>query len=171
MTQKPTKPKTPFTRIDHANDSQRYVIAPENLDLFVRTGHQVIAACNTQMRIERWLEVYEAMLGAVRDFSEDHSELIAECFAVPRNAKTVLSFVPVSEAFSFELAQDLAKLQFDFQRQFANILGAIEVGQVPSWDLRRFLDPDSSQRIFSGTQSASIYWDSWPGTQTRLTVI
>ena len=155
MTQKSTKSASSVTRIDHANDSQKYVIAPENRDLFVCTGRQVIAACNTQMGIERWIEVYEAMLGAVQDFSKENSSLISECYAVPRNAKTVLSFVPVSEAFDFELAEKLAKLQFDFQQRFVNILGAIEVGQVPSWDLRRFLDPNGSQRIFSAKQMAS----------------
>ncbi|HEX4795611.1 MAG TPA: hypothetical protein VH370_17615 [Humisphaera sp.] len=141
--------RKPSARIDHRRDSERdYLIAPENRDLFVRTGRQVIAACNMQMRIERWLEVYEAMLGSVRDFAEDHAEHIAECYAVPRNAKTVLSFVPKSAEFDFELANELAKLQFDFQRRFANLVGAIEVGQVPGWDLPRFLDSQAAQRVY-----------------------
>ena len=152
MAQKIKRPGTrhpPSARIDHAKDAHRsYVIAPENRDLFVRTGRQVIAACNTQLRIERWLEVYEAMLGSVRDFAEEHRRLVAECYAVPRDAKTVLSFVPTGAAFDFDLADLLADLQFDLQERFANVLGTIEVGQVPSWDLHRFVDPEASQRIF-----------------------
>jgi hypothetical protein len=154
---KTTKPKTKLSpsRIDGLHDAQRnYVIAPENRDLFVRTGRQVIAACDTQMKIERWLEVYEAMLGAVRDFAEDHADRVAECYAVPRGAKTALSFVPRSQSFDFELASELAKLQFDFHQRFANIVGAIEVGQIPSWDLRRFLDPDAAERIFPPVSSS-----------------
>lgn len=146
--------KEKATRIDHVRDAQRpFVIAPENRDLFVRTGRQVIAACNTQLRIERWIEVYEAMLGSVRDFAEEHASRIEECFAVPRNAKTVLSFVPKSREFDFELADVLAVLQFDFQQRFENILGSIEVGQVPSWDLKRFLDPRQAQRIYPSSTS------------------
>ncbi len=137
------------TRIDHARDAHRqFVIAPENKDLFVRTGLQVIAACDTQLRIERWLELYQAMLGSVRDFAEDHKDLIARCYAVPRDRKTVLSFVPRSNAFNFQLADELAKLQFDFQERFGNLVGTIEVGQVPGWDLERFLDPKASQLVY-----------------------
>jgi hypothetical protein len=136
-------------RIDGLRDAHRqFIIAPENRDLFVRTGRQVIAACNMQMRVERWLEVYEAMLGIVIDFAQEHVEHVAECYAIPRNAKTVLSFVPKSEAFDFELADQLAELQADFQQRFCNILGAIEIGQVPSWDLRRFLDRDTALRVY-----------------------
>lgn len=141
--------KAEATRIDHVQDAQRpFVIAPENRDLFVRTGRQVIAACNTQLKIESWLELYEAMLGSVRDFAEEHGDHVAECYAVPRNAKTVLSFVPKSREFDFDLADQLAELQFDFQQRFENLVGSIEIGQVPSWDLRRFLDPDEAQRIY-----------------------
>lgn len=156
MSTQQTTARAPVTHIDHSHDAQRsYVITPENRDLFVRTGRQVIAACNTQMKIERWLEVYEAMLGAVRDFAADHADLVAECYAVPRNAKTVLSFVPKSKAFDFELASLIAVLQFDFQQRFANIVGAIELGQIPSWDLQRFLDPEESQRIYPDAPSST----------------
>ena len=148
-TETSSKQKGEATRIDHLHDAQRpFVIAPENRDLFVRTGRQVIAACNTQLKIERWLEVYEAMLGSVRDFAEEHAGHVAECYAVPRDAKTVLSFVPKSKEFDFDLADELAALQFDFQQRFENVVGSIEVGQVPAWDLRRFLDPDEAQRIY-----------------------
>jgi hypothetical protein len=144
-------------RIDHLRDSHRpFVIAPENRDLFVRTGRQVIAACNTQLRIERWLEVYEAMLGSVRDFAVEHADRVAECFAVPRNAKTVLSFVPRSTSFDFDLASNLAELQFDFQQRFENVLGSIEVGQIPAWDRDRFLDPRLAQRLFPVASESSL---------------
>ncbi len=146
-----SKPLIESGRIDHVHDAHRpYVIAPENRDLFVRTGRQVIAACNTQLRIERWLEVYEAMLGSVRDFAEENADHVAACYAVPRNAKTLISFVPKSGEFDFELATQLAELQFDFQERFANIVGAIEIGQVPSWDIDRFLDLTAAQRIYAG---------------------
>ena len=154
----PTSPQqnAPATRIDHVQDAHRsFVIAPENRDLFVRTGRQVIAACNTQLRIERWLEVYEAMLGSVRDFAEDHADRVAACYAMPRNAKTVLSFVPRTQAFDFELADALASLQFDFQERFGKLVGSIEVGQVPAWDLRRFLDPGEAQRIYPPAEPAA----------------
>ena len=142
-------PATESARIDHLHDAHRqYVIAPANRDLFVRTGRQVIAACNMQMRVERWLEVYEAMLGVVFDFAQEHADHVAQCYAVPRNAKTILSFIPKSDAFDFDLADHLAELQADFQQRFCNILGAIEIGQIPAWDVRRFLDPDAAQRIY-----------------------
>jgi hypothetical protein len=60
----------------------------------------------------------------------------------------VLSFVPKTESFDFELADELAELQFDFQQRFANLLGALEVGQIPSWDLQRFLEPDAAEKIY-----------------------
>jgi hypothetical protein len=141
----PAKP----TRIDHDRDGHKsYLIAPENRDLFIRTGKQVIAACDMQIRIERWIEVYEAMLGSVRDFAQDHAELVSACYAVPRNAKTVLSFIPKTDSFNFELANELAKLQFDFQQRFVNLVGAIEIGQIPSWDLDRFLDVRAAEKIY-----------------------
>jgi hypothetical protein len=137
------------TQIDHARDADRaYVIAPENRDLFVRTGRQVIAACNTQLRIERWLSLYEEMLRSVRDFAEAHAERVAECYAVPRGTKTALRFVPKSDSFDFDLAGDLADLEFDFQARFSNLLGWIEVGQVPGWELDRFIDLAAAQRIY-----------------------
>jgi hypothetical protein len=156
MSETSSKQRAQATRIDDIQDALRsFVIAPENRDLFVRTGRQVIAACNMQLRIERWLEVYEAMLGSVRDFAEDHADRVAECYAVPRNTKTVLSFVPKTQGFDFDLADALASLQFDFQERFGKLVGAIEVGQVPAWDLRRFLDPDEAQRIYPTVESAA----------------
>ena len=136
-------------QIDPARDADRaYVIAPENRDLFVRTGRQVIAACNTQLRIERWLSLYEEMLRSVRDFAEAHADRVAECYAVPRGTKTAPRFVPRTDSFDFDLADDLADLEFDFQARFSNLLGWIEVGQVPGWELDRFIDLNAAQRIY-----------------------
>jgi hypothetical protein len=146
-------------RIEDAADGQRcYVIAPANRDLFIRTGRQVIAACNMQIRVERWLQVYEAMLGAVMDFSQSHAEAVSECYAVPRNAKTVLSIVPKSASYDFDLAELLGELQFELQKQFGNILGPIEVGQIPSWDIDRFVNRSEAERLFpiAGVTDPSI---------------
>ena len=88
------------------------------------------------------------MLGSVRDFAEENSGHVAECYAMPRNAKTVLSFVPKSREFDFDLADKLAELQFDFQQRFENLVGSMEVGQVPASDIRRFLDPDVAQCVY-----------------------
>lgn len=136
-------------RIDHSRDGERpYLISPENRDLFVRTGRQVIAACDTQLRIEGWLSVYEEMLRSVRDFAQDHADLVDRCYAVPEGAKTALRFVPKSRSFDFNLAGPLADLQFDFQKGFANLLGSIEVGQIPGWDVDRFIDSSAAQLIY-----------------------
>jgi len=146
----------PRGSIDHVVDAERdFVITPERMKFFVRTGKQVIAACNTQMRINRWLEVYRAMLGHVRDFAEQHADRLNACYAFPRGTKTMLSFVPRSDAFDFELAPELAELQFSLSEIFP-ILGSIEVGQIPHWDVDRFVEFDRAEQLFPSESEGPV---------------
>lgn len=131
---------------------QRFLIQPEDNDLFVRTGRQVIESCRLGISVDLWLKELAAVIESVREWTAARADRIAACYCAPRGAKTVLFFIPTSRQFDFDLGDELADLNGRLVREFN--VGLIEVGQIPAAEVDRFLDPASARLVYGRSQHA-----------------
>jgi hypothetical protein len=140
---------TKYTRTDtvRVNDADpQVVLQPDNNDLFIRTGRQVIEGCRLGISIELWLEELELMQRAVHNWAAERAKLVRACYCAPRGGRIQLFFIPVSGQFDFDLADALAELNDELVRGFN--IGMIEVRQVPGDELDRFLDITSARQVY-----------------------
>src|SRR5437588_8140304 len=105
-------------------NESRVLLHPEDDDLFVRTGRQVIEACRLGIGIELWLSELDSMLQTVRDWAGKHASRIRTCFCAPRGSQIALYFSPALNRFDFDLADELANLNGKLVKDFN--IGMIE---------------------------------------------
>ena len=135
-----------LVRLREAADGDRkFLIHPEDDDIFMRTGKQVIEACRLGIGFEVWVDEVNSMIEYVRDWALQHSDKLAGCYISPRGSNVGLYFIPRSESFDFDLADLLAPLNRDLMKQFN--VGMIEINQIPSGELDRFTRPDARRAI------------------------
>ena len=146
-----TKNKSARHIVAAVDGSRQFVLHPESNDLFMRTGHQVIAACRLSISVEVWLEECVALFSYVNDWACKHKDMIAACYAIPRGDGIGLFFVPKSQSFNFDLADDLAELNRDLAQTFN--VGSIEIHQVPQGELCRFVTREESRQVYSDADS------------------
>lgn len=134
-------------RVKEDRDAERPIIVhPEDDDLFVRTGKQVIQACRLEISVELWMRELVGMFGKVRDWIQERPGRVRSCDAAPRGSRVVLFFVPATEQFDFDLADELADLNSQLIKEFN--VGMVEVHQVPGAELDRFLDLSTARRLY-----------------------
>jgi len=131
----------------HVHDGGNVILHPEDNDLFMRTGKQVIEACRLGISIEVWLNEFAAMAAEVAQWAGRHAERVRSCYCVPVGARITLFFSPRSDSFDFDLAELLAELNADLNKQFN--LGMVEVRQVPFQQIDRFLDPEKALLVYA----------------------
>jgi hypothetical protein len=142
----PSTSQQPPISLDADRDAKRpVVIRPEDNDLFVRTGKQVIDACRLGISLDLWLQELGAMIGEVRKWIDERAQLVRFCYCAPRGARIALYFVPTGEEFNFDLADDLAELTTRLVKQFN--VGMVESLQIPFSDIDRFLSPDVARQV------------------------
>ncbi len=135
-------------RIPHIREEGgRYVLHPEDNDLFVHTGRQIIAGCRLGISLQVWFKECKSMYDHVQKWSGDRSAEIHCCYATPRGVGIGLFFVPNRETFNFDLADELAELSAELVRSFN--VGPVEIHQVPADEVNRFVVPDTATRIYS----------------------
>jgi hypothetical protein len=138
--------------IDSAKDGQRqYVLHPDDNDLFVRTGKQIIEAGRLSISIGVWLDELKEMQSLVREWCAARADKIQACLAVGRGAKILLFFIPTGTQFNFDLADELAELNRELVTSFN--LGMIEVGQVPQAELERFIDIETARLVYGTSET------------------
>lgn len=134
-------------RIREESDSDRQVVFhPENDDLFVRSGKQVIDACRLDIGLDLWLKEFGGVFAEVKKWSSERSEHLRSCYCSPGVGKVVFFFTPKSEAFDFELGDELAVLNHRLYTSFG--IGAVELHQIPWKEIDRFLDEGKSRHVY-----------------------
>lgn len=138
--------------IREAVDGERqFVLHPENDDLFVRTGRQVIEACRLGISVEVWFGECKDMFEHVSEWARGHAGQVIACYAVPRGTGIGLFLVPKSQSFNFDLADELADLNRELVQKFN--VGTVEIHQVPGDELGRFLVIEESRQVYSDANS------------------
>jgi hypothetical protein len=134
-------------RIHHSEDEAReYLIHPADDDLFVSTGQQVIAACQLGISIRVWVQELDQMLADVREWAMARQERIGSCYSVPKGSRILLFFVPTSDSFDFDLADELVTLNGELVRNYN--IGFVEVHEVPAAEYDRFFTTDNARWVY-----------------------
>jgi len=127
--------------IDELDDGQRnFILQKLGDDRFVRTGKQIIEACELQISIDSWRQNLAELCTEMWKLASARAGRIKACFVVPRAGRVHVLFVPLTGQFDFELADELAKLNIRLRRQ-RMMYGLIEASQVPESELGQFLEP------------------------------
>jgi hypothetical protein len=137
-------------------DQERVLLHPENNDLFMRTGKQVIEDCQLGISVQVWFRELEAMLHEVGkwiDAPGGGGSRVRACYCTPRGTKIILFFVPKSDQFDFDLADALTELNVQLMTRFN--VGMVEVRQVPHDEVERFVTIDRAKVVYG--QSAGSH--------------
>ncbi len=128
-----------------------YLLHPEDNDLFVRTGRQVIASCQLGISLELWLNELSSMMKAVHDWANVHAGHVRACYCAPQGTSVVFFFAPKSEQFDFDLADELAAFNLELLRTYN--VGMAEMRQIPWSEFDRFVNPTAAtNRLIYGEQ-------------------
>ncbi len=142
-----TKAKRDLIQIKAGEDGDRQVlIHPADDDLFVRTGKEVINACQLDISIELWMREFESAMESVQQWSDERDAQVASCHCSPQGGKIAFFFCPTSDKFDFALADDLAQLNLDLRQTFN--IGMVEVQQIPWAETGRFLHPGMARWVY-----------------------
>lgn len=137
--------RRPYVRED-ADADRQYVFHPKDDDLFIRTGRQVIYACRLDISIEVWTQECESMYEEVSNWAAQRADRILACYAVPRGIGIGLFFVPRSESFDFDLAEELADLTSKLVRTYN--VGPVEIHQIPDDEKVRFIGSNTAREVY-----------------------
>lgn len=149
-----SKSKNEAIRVSAADHAERqFVIHPEDDDVFVRTGKQVIESCSLGISIELWKEELKSLLTNVLGWLETQ-ETVRSCYCCLNPSKLVFFFITRAERFDFDFADALVKLNSDIRKSFN--VGAVEMHQIPWDEAHRFIgtDTDLARRIYGETIEA-----------------
>ena len=138
-----------YSHIHEGVDGEtRFVLHPENDELFTRTGKQVIEACRLDISIEVWFHERNSMFDHILRWinEKELSDKILGCYAVPRGIGIGLFFVPCQKTFDFDLADQLAKLSAQLVQGFN--IGPVEIHQLPEEEMDRFIIPEAAIEIY-----------------------
>ncbi len=86
------------------------------------------------------------MIAHATKWIEVHSASVEACFIEPRLRCIMLFFVPVSDRFDFDLADDLVELNVETIKNFN--VGMVESHQVTFNELDRFLNLPMARQIY-----------------------
>ena len=120
--------------IQEAHDGDTQVILhPEDNDLFIQTGRQVINACRLNISIDVWMKELTTVFHLVVEWARGHSNKVLACYCEPKGTKIILFFVPALGRFDFDLAEELSELNTKLISDFN--IGMVEVRQVPEKEM------------------------------------
>ncbi len=98
-----TTPQREEFHIDSEKDgSRQFVLHPDDNDIFVRTGKQIIEGCRLSISIGVWLDELKGMFGYLGQWCSARPDLVQACLAVGRGSKVLVfsPFIPSREANS-----------------------------------------------------------------------
>ncbi len=127
-------------RIDVGVDGDRaYVLSPLDNDRFVRTGKQIIEACQLHIGYESWKQNLADLWEEVKTLGRLHRSRVGQVLMLPRNGTVHVLFVTDGGSFDFDLAEALAELNIRLRRQ-EGMYGDVEASQIPKGEFGRFVE-------------------------------
>ena len=130
----------------HDVPDAQFVLHPEDNDVFIRTGRQIIEACRLSISVGVWLEELKEMCSFLAQWCTQRQDKIQACVAVGRGSKVMVFFVPHGSQFNFDLADELPDLNRELVTRFN--IGMVEVGQIPHSEIERFIDLETARQIY-----------------------
>lgn len=130
-------------QLQHATRQYRIITSEE--EIILRTGEQIVRACQLEMNVSAWNQNFRLMAAHVAKWCADRPDKVAMALVELRSDKTVFYIIPVLDHYDFDLGGEQADLDI-----FLNTRGGIgysETRQVPLWELDRFVS-NSAYLVF-----------------------
>ena len=124
----------------------RVVVDPLNRDLFVLTGRQLIESCGLQLSIQLYVDEAGLAVAELSRWAAARRAKIASIHWEPRPGHLGLYVAVASDAFDFDLADEMTDLNLRLNREFT--LGRVEVFQVPAAAVGRFVGSAERSRVW-----------------------
>jgi len=132
---------------------RQFIIHPENDEIIVSTGKQIIQGCQLSISVAVWLDELKSMVAHLQKWCSERSARVSGCYLEGRGSKILLLFIPTGTRFNFDLADELAVLNRELVAGFN--IGMVEVGQIPAGDVDRFLDLEKARLVYGNSSEAS----------------
>lgn len=125
--------------ISAKHDADReFVLSKLNNDVFVRTGKQIIDACELHIGVESWKSNLADLWEEISRLANQHADRVSETYLIPRSGTVHALFVTKGALFDFVLADALAELNLKLRRSRA-MYGDVEASQIPTNELSQFV--------------------------------
>jgi hypothetical protein len=138
---------------EQRDGDKRYVIHPGDNDIFVRTGRQIIDACQLRISLEVWYGEFAEMLEFVNTWCGQNADFVRCCVCTTRAARVMLFFAPKSKSFDFDLEDKLTDLDIQISGKFS--VGTVELGQIPFNEIDRFVVIEDSKQVYGECPGSS----------------
>jgi hypothetical protein len=144
----PTKPQSEAGRISVEHDGDKpFLLMTGGADRMLRTGRQIIDACQLTISAEVWLQEMRDLLADVRVWIEKSgADLLLGCQAVPQGGRVMVYFFPKVGTFDADLAIELAELNAVLVRKYN--VGFVEFAQIPEAEKSRFITPSLAWTVY-----------------------
>jgi len=148
-----TKSSSDIHLHENHDGERRYIIHPGDNDIFVRTGRQIIDACQLRISLEVWYDEFTQMLEFINTWCGQNSDAVRSCVCTTRAARVMLFFAPKSESFDFVLEDKLTDLDIQIRGKFS--VGTVELGQIPVNEMDRFVVIEDSKQVYGECPGSS----------------
>lgn len=144
----PIKAQSEPARISVEHDGDKsFLLMTGGEDRMLRTGRQIIDACQLTISAEVWLQEMRDLLADVRSWIEVKGlQRISGCQAIPQGARVMVYYFPKSGAFDADLAIELAELNAELVRKYN--VGFVEFAQIPELEKSRFISPSLAWTVY-----------------------
>lgn len=131
--------RRPTSAISERDDAARqFLLNTLNNDSFVRTGKQIIDACELQIDLESWKSNVADLWLEVQALAQGQSDRVSAAYLIPRSGTVHIFLITRGRQFDFDLANALADLNVRLRRE-RGIYGDVEASQVPAVELPQFV--------------------------------
>jgi len=144
MSQPTGRKSSETVHVQHTDESVM-LHGPQD-DIIMRTGKQIIEACELRTSLDLWRHEFNDMLEFVKTECQKFARQVDACFLSPRGAKLLLVFIQTSPSFDFDLADKLTEVEITLQNKFN--VGFTEVMQVPISEADRFINFNGVVHVF-----------------------
>ena len=147
MADKPTTKQGQIAHHLHEREvsDKQVVVHPDDDDLFVVAGKNLIRSCRLQSSIELWLKELELAKNYIRSWCQVRRDKVIAAYLVPRPTRLSLFLVQQSDAYDFDLSDDVTDLDLDLNKDYN--LGNVEPFQIPAAEVLRFVDLQQADQL------------------------
>lgn len=129
----------------------KVVVDPLNRDLFVLTGRQLIESCGLSLSVQLYVDEAGLAVAELGEWAAERSNQVTSIHWEPRPGHLSLYVAVASEAFDFDLADEMTDLSLRLNREFT--LGRVEVFQIPNDAIDRFVSSPERSRVWPSRSS------------------
>ena len=130
------------------SDERRIVLEKLNNERFVRTGRQMIEACDLHLAVTDLLSNLHELHHDAKKLAQKQGGRVKSVCMIPRSGTVHLFFITNGEEYDFELADRLAEMNLKLRRE-SKLYGDVEATQLPAGEVTQFLSADEIDQFIN----------------------